>query len=158
MKSIYFKDINLNDSFFDSLKEDYPNFSEWFKKKGEEQAFIHTNDNKEIDGFLYLKLETDETINILGNDDESICLPAIKRLKVGTFKINAHGTKLGDLFMGKIVRFATKQDVEEVYATIFDKHQGLIKLFEANKFVLIGRSHTKSNNNDREGYYFRKEK
>lgn len=29
----YFKDIDLSDPFFDSLKEDYPGFSEWFEKK-----------------------------------------------------------------------------------------------------------------------------
>lgn len=35
-----FSSINLDDPFFNSLKEDYPEFSVWFKKKSEDYAYI----------------------------------------------------------------------------------------------------------------------
>lgn len=33
LEKVQFKKIDLFDSFFDSLKSDYKEFSEWFKKK-----------------------------------------------------------------------------------------------------------------------------
>ncbi|WP_279717386.1 hypothetical protein [Chelonobacter oris] len=33
-----FQDIDLNDPFFDSLKLDYKEFSDWFVKKHNEEA------------------------------------------------------------------------------------------------------------------------
>ena len=33
-----FADIDLNDPFFDSLKEDYPGFEEWFDRKASTKA------------------------------------------------------------------------------------------------------------------------
>ena len=33
MKQYKFSDIDLSDPFFDTLKGDYPEFSEWFSKK-----------------------------------------------------------------------------------------------------------------------------
>lgn len=33
MKQHKFGDIDLSDPFFDSLKEDYPEFTEWYTKK-----------------------------------------------------------------------------------------------------------------------------
>lgn len=55
-------------------------------------------------------------------------MPAASRLKVGTFKIDAHNTKLGEHFIKKIVAAALYMGVTEIYVTIFEKHQGLIKI------------------------------
>ncbi|MCZ8489878.1 hypothetical protein O9992_31010 [Vibrio lentus] len=35
-----FSEINLNDSFFDSLKADYVEFSDWFDRKAENKALV----------------------------------------------------------------------------------------------------------------------
>lgn len=43
-----FADIDLNDTFFNSLKEDYPGFDAWFEKKSKDnsEAYVqYTNDN-----------------------------------------------------------------------------------------------------------------
>lgn len=32
IKKVYFSELNLNDHFFDSLRDDYIEFDEWFKK------------------------------------------------------------------------------------------------------------------------------
>ena len=90
---VHFSDINLQDKFFNSLKEDYLEFVDWFAKKSEDLAYLSHNEARQIDGFLYLKRED----NVLTDINPE--LPMKPRLKVGTFKIDAHGTKLGDRFV-----------------------------------------------------------
>lgn len=48
-----FRNINLADPFFDSLKQDYKEFTDWFNKKANqnESAFVFYLDEK-IDGFM----------------------------------------------------------------------------------------------------------
>lgn len=79
----YFGNVDLNDDFFKSFKEDYPGFEKWFKKKSNEPVYISTSDDNKLCAFLYLKLE-DQNENYL--DIEPILPPKNKRLKIGTFK------------------------------------------------------------------------
>lgn len=82
-----FSSIKLDDVFFDSLKNDYPGFEDWFnrKVKAGKVAFVQYDDEGKLQGFLFLKDETAEV-------DEHITplMEPKKRLKVGTFKIEAH--------------------------------------------------------------------
>lgn len=56
VKKTTFSKVNLNDPFFDSLKNDYLGFQKWFIKKYDEEAYVcSTNDS--IYGFLYLKTQ-----------------------------------------------------------------------------------------------------
>ena len=86
-----FAEVDLRDSFFQSLRDDYPGFDEWFKGKFNQDAFVQYK-NQKIVGFLYLKIEEE----IVTDVNPNIC--ANKILKVGTFKIDAHGTKMGEQF------------------------------------------------------------
>lgn len=61
-----------------------------------------------------------------------------KILKVGTFKINAHGTKMGEQFIKIIMDYAINEDVDICYTTIFLKHQKLIALMESFGFEEYG--------------------
>lgn len=47
---------DINDPFFDSLKEDYPEFEDWYLKKAKEgkQAFTY-NDENGLGAFVMLK-------------------------------------------------------------------------------------------------------
>lgn len=56
---------------------------------------FENDDTKSIDGFLFLKVED----GLVG--DVTPPLAPMTRIKVGTFKINAHGTKLGERFVKK---------------------------------------------------------
>ena len=141
-----FRDIDLNDNFFDSLKADYAEFSDWFNKKAENKALIHFDENNVLNGFLYLKPEEDE-LNIDPPQGK------LKRLKVGTMKIDAHGTRLGERFIKKIFDYAFYEKVEEIYVTIFNKHDSLIQLFKKYDFNLIGLKHS---NNGSENVLIRK--
>lgn len=146
LKYTKFKDINIDDPFFDSLKQDYAEFTKWFEKKGEEFAYIFISDSSisnHIDGFLYLKIEPKlikETTPPLIADGENW-------LKVGTFKINAHGTKLGERFIKKIFDTAITSKIKDIYVTIFDKHKQLLNLFEKYGFITEAQ---KTTNNGKE--------
>jgi len=148
IESKYFKDISLNDEFFDSLKTDYNEFTTWFNKKSsdDKHAFTLYEDNN-LMAFLYLKIE--EEID----KDISPQLELKKRLKVGTFKIDAHGTKLGERFIKKIFDVAVFKKIDEIYVTIFEKHKGLINLLETFGFYKYG---TKTNSNGVEFVFIKK--
>ena len=131
-----FSDIDLNDFFFDSLRASYPEFNEWYNKKAAAgaTAYCYYVDN-ELKDFLYLKIEEEEL------SDLTPALPAKKRLKVGTFKVdndNRHTTR-GERFMKKIMDMAIAEDVDEIYVTMFptEELQGLIRMFEKFGFSHI---------------------
>ena len=123
-----FKDIDLSDKFFDSLKESYAEFPDWFAKKSNENAYVILGNDGSINGFLYLKVEEGQIADVEPQ------LPAAKRLKVGTMKINAHGTKLGERFIKKIFDHALFEGVTQVYLTVFEQHTPLINLIEKYGF------------------------
>lgn len=131
-----FSDIDLNDSFFDSLRATYPEFNEWYNKKAAAgaTAYCYYVDN-ELKDFLYLKIEEEELSDLIP------ALPAKKRLKVGTFKVDnedRHTTR-GERFMKKIMDKAIAEDVDEIYVTMFptEELQGLIRMFEKFGFSHI---------------------
>ena len=130
-----FADIDLNDAFFDTLKDDYPGFEAWFQKKSKEnsKAYVqYTNNN--LQAFLYLKDESGEELT-----DVTPIRPACKRMKVGTFKIDAHNTKLGERFVKKIMDAALYMKADEIYVTIFPKHEGLIRILQRYGFNKEGK-------------------
>ena len=131
-----FSDIDLNNPFFDSLRASYPEFNEWYNKKAAAgaTAYCYYVDN-ELKDFLYLKIEEEEL------SDLTPVLPAKKRLKVGTFKVDnedRHTTR-GERFMKKIMDMAIAEDVDEIYVTMFptEELQGLIRMFEKFGFSHI---------------------
>lgn len=134
MKLYKFSDINISDPFFNTLKVDYPEFSEWFSKKSKSgaQAYIKKNTSGLLEAFLYLKKETEEVTDV------NPPMPAANRLKVGTLKIEAHNTRLGEGFIKKIMQSATYIKAEEIYVTVFPKHEPLIKLLKRYGFVEYG--------------------
>ena len=127
-----FSDINLEDSFFLSLKEDYPEFEVWFNKHRDRDAYVLFDDKQNIQGFLHLKTEHDIV------EDVVPVIKADRILKVATFKVNAHGTKMGEQFIKIIMDNAINEDVELCYVTVFPKHEGLIDLIQEFGFEEYG--------------------
>ncbi|MEN0666951.1 N-acetyltransferase [Caldifermentibacillus hisashii] len=126
-----FNEINLLDPFFNSLKEDYPDFEHWFKRKENEEAYILLNNNL-LEGFLYLKYENGPI------QDVKPTINCNKALKIGTLKINPHGTRLGERFIKKALDYAIIGNVDVCYVTIFEKHAALLSLLEKYGFVRYG--------------------
>lgn len=134
-----FSDINLNDPFFDSLKSDYQEFSDWFQRKSSEKALVARSENaNEIIGFLYLKQEDGDLSDISPN------LNLGPTVKIGTFKINPHGTRLGERFLKKCFDYALDLNAESLYVTIFEKHISLLYLFVSYGFSRIAQKETKN--------------
>ena len=130
-----FNDVDLADPFFDSLKAQYKEFPKWFEKKAKSSEPVYVVDDDAtgvLRGFVYLKRE-DEAI-----DDVIPPLPAAPRLKVGTLKVIAKGTKLGERIIKRIFDRAIEEGVTEIYVTVFDTHQKLIDLFQRYGFEQTG--------------------
>ena len=139
VQKLKFGKIDLNDSFFDSLKEDYTGFDKWFIKKYDDEAYITVNSNNGmLLSFLYLKIE-DEKENY---SNITPPLPSKRRLKIGTFKVISNGFRLGERFLKIIFDNALKNHVQEIYVTIYDKRpeqRRLIELLEQWGFGLWGK-------------------
>ncbi|HCE3311644.1 TPA: N-acetyltransferase [Vibrio parahaemolyticus] len=136
-----FADINLEDAFFKTLKEDYEEFSDWFKKKSDNNALVLYNTAGTIEGFLYCKFEQGP------GDDTVPLLPNTQHMKVGTFKFNPQQTRRGDRYLKKIFDYALANDpkVDDIYVTVFgDKHQYLVSLFEKYGFKKYGTKPSKN--------------
>ncbi len=132
-----FSYFNHNDAFFDSLKESYIEFPDWLNKKARnnESAYVLYDTAGKIEGFLYLKLE-----NNVSDVDPS--LPGNTHLKIGTFKFESKGTLRGQRFIKKVFDTAIVMEVDNIYVTVFEKHDYLIRLFEKYGFYKHGEKHT----------------
>lgn len=119
-----FGKVDLSNSFFDTFRCSYRGFNEWFERKCDETAYICRNERDEILGFLYLKLEDVEENY---SDIEPRFGPK-RRLKVGTFKVESTGFRLGERFVKIIFDNAQLQKVDEIYITLFTDRSELLAL------------------------------
>ena len=120
----YIGNIDVSNIFFDSLRDSYDGFDTWFARKSNEEAYICRSDKNMILGFLYLKTED------IDSDYHDI-VPTFepkRRLKVGTFKIDSTGFRLGERFVKIIFDNAIERKVEEIYVTLFEDRQELLAL------------------------------
>ncbi|WP_342609243.1 N-acetyltransferase [Vibrio tritonius] len=135
-----FSEINLDDPFFNTLKQDYAEFSDWFNRKSDKNALVLYNDKNQIEGFLYCKREQGP-----GNDTSPL-LPDTNHFKVGTFKFNPQQTRRGDRYLKKIFDYAllsNSQKVDDIYVTVFsEKHPYLSNLFKKYGFIEYGKKTT----------------
>ncbi len=137
-----FAEVDLDDPFFDTLKEDYNfdnnEFVNWYKKKSEQNEPVYTYYNEDIlKGFLYLKVEDGDSYSNIKPE-----MPKRRRLKVGTFKVDSTGFRLGERFFKIIFDNARLLKVEEIYVTLFEhKRKEVAKLktdFEKWGFTKFG--------------------
>jgi predicted nucleic acid-binding protein len=142
VKKEYFGNINLNDEFFNSFKEDYAEFESWFNLKADKESYVCLVENK-VKAFLFLKVEN-------AGENYNDIVPAFsnkKRLKIGTFKVTSTGYKLGERFLKVIFDNALANNVDEIYVTIFQKReeqQRLVNLLEEWGFKKWGTKRTRN--------------
>ncbi|MCD7893579.1 MAG: hypothetical protein LUG60_07755 [Erysipelotrichaceae bacterium] len=128
----YLYNVDTSDSFFDSLRNDYYQFDNWIKKKKLEHSkawLTYTTDNK-VGAFLNLKIENEFEIY----NDFIKPFKNGKRLKISTFKVQDNGKLIGEIFIKIIFDTALKNNLNEIYVTIFDKQEKLIDLFKEYGF------------------------
>jgi predicted RNA-binding protein with PUA-like domain len=130
--------VDVHTEFFDSFRQDYGGgaFDRWFARKSDETAYV-CYEGASLVAFLYLKVEGLEENY---GDVEPRFTPK-HRLKIGTFKVEMNGYKLGERFLKIIFDNALRQNVEEIYVTIFQKtlgQQRLVKILEDFGFTQHG--------------------
>ncbi len=123
VKKVDFAQVDLQDTFFDSFREDYIGFDKWFNKKADEIAYVCYSNNI-LSAFLYIKVE-EETENY---SDIEPNFKRKKRLKIGTLKVTSNGFKIGERFLKIIFDNALQYNVSEIYVTIFDKRPEQVRL------------------------------
>lgn len=124
VKKQYIGDVDVTNVFFDSLRDSYMEFDAWFARKSNEEAYVCYSDQNMILGFLYLKTEN---IDSDYHDITPVFFPR-KRLKIGTFKIDSTGFRLGERFIKIIFDNAIERNVEEIYVTLYENRPELIAL------------------------------
>jgi hypothetical protein len=134
--SVRFSAVDLSDTFFDSLKYDYPEFGDWYGRKADagESAFVVTDDEG-VMAFLYLKPEPGEPIALSEGE-----LAGTPRLKIGTLKISerSRGDRLGEGAIGMALWQWRNSHLPEVYVTVFEKHAPLVGMLKKFGFVCAG--------------------
>ncbi len=108
--------LNLSDPFFDPLKEQYPEFTEWFKKISQEgrRSFAYFEEDGSLGALMISKVEQEPIAS-------EPPLPSKKRMKIALLKVDHAGYKIGELFVKLAVHSAIATDCEELYLTHFVK-------------------------------------
>lgn len=102
----------LNDEFFDSLREDYT-FDKWFKEKAREQrkAWVYRDEENKLGALCIYAHQENEPIN-----DAGLLLSGTS-LKLCTFKVaqGCRGRKIGELFLKAAFHYATDNHLEHIF-------------------------------------------
>lgn len=135
LKECYAHDINLNQPFFDSLKEAYQDFEWWWYEKCVKQSrkcWIY-EEEKVIKAFLMLK-EEDQPI------ETSPPVPAGRRVKITTLKVDLSGSKMGELFLKMAFQYCINNQFFETYLTHFEEEDdSLVYLIRNYGFEYVGK-------------------
>lgn len=112
LKEDFIYNIDINDPIFQSLKEEYEEFNNWFNKISREgrKCWVHYRKGGTIGALLIYKIENEPI-------DSIPPLPLMKRLKIATLKVVHTGYKIGELFTKLAVDFSIKNDITEIYLT-----------------------------------------
>lgn len=137
VKKEFFGKVNVEDSFFDSFRSEYPQFNRWFARKSDEIAYSCTSETGEIVAFLYLKKEGPQE----NYSDINPQFAPKSRIKIGTLKVKANGYKIGERFIKIVFDNAFINHVDEIYVTAFcrtEDHVRLLSLLEEWGFRKAG--------------------
>jgi GNAT superfamily N-acetyltransferase len=123
--------IPMTDSIFDSLRDGYEGFDDWWREKCVRQrrkCWVVTDEGM-LAGIVVRKEEN--------ASDSDATLPGSKILKVCTFKVRPErrGIKLGELLLKQILWFAQKNQFEVVYLTTYPAQTTLIELLQYYGFA-----------------------
>ena len=119
----------LQVSFFDSLREGYDGFNDWFVKCAQENRRCYVlRIEKSIAALLIFNREKKEDHKLPGIEDDA--------LKMCTLKVaeTAFGYRLGELFLNKMFTYCINASVGHLYLTVFPHHVHLIELLEKYGF------------------------
>ena len=122
--------IDGGDSFFDSLRDDYEGFDDWFTEKcvRAHRWCWAIRLGGRLAGIAIRKEETGQEADCSGGGE--------KILKICTFKIASdfQGEKLGEQLLKQVLWWGDRNRFDRVYLTVFPKHGELIDLLSGYGF------------------------
>lgn len=127
-------EIDVEDVFFDSLRQGYPNFNDWYRKKAEEgrQAWAILS-GRIISALCIYKEEHDERVTTAG------AILFGRSLKLCTLKVADLGRKYGERLLYVAFNYAMDNKFDYVYIQVQDeKHGYLISLLTDFGFTKFG--------------------
>jgi hypothetical protein len=126
--------VPLSDDIFDSLREGYPGFDQWWRTKcvpNHRPCWV-VSIGGEIAGLVVRKEGT--------HAEAETRHAGPKILKVCTFRVKPQfrGEKLGELLVKQILWFAQKNAFDLVYVTTFESQAVLIEVLQYYGFAMTG--------------------
>ena len=136
----------LDDIFFDSLRNDYKEFNDWYAKSETDiyKSSYYWIDNG-VQAFLALKIEN-ESLVLNGQE----ILPKSRRLKIATIKSNPSLPGFSEFVIYQAMKMAQSENITEIYFSIIPNTDNKEKLLEISKlygFKEIGKSQFSSDGN-----------
>lgn len=133
VKEIKAHQIDCKQPFFDSLRDSYPDFDQWWENKCVKQhrpCWVVSDDN-ELAGLVVWKKET-------GNDTDALT-KVDHILKICTFKVNEdkRGVKLGELLLKQVLWYVQKNRYDLAYLTTYSDQSSLRSLLEFYGFCHV---------------------
>jgi ribosomal protein S18 acetylase RimI-like enzyme len=126
--------IDHEEEFFDSLRDGYPEFNEWWQEKciGERRPCWVVYDDDVLAGLIVRKDETPADTDAISD--------AKRILKICTFKVRPEkrGVKLGELLLKQVLWFAQTNNYDLAYLTAYEDQEALISLLEFYGFRKTG--------------------
>ena len=118
-------EIPLTDEFFDTLREGYDGFDEWWRKCVHDHRRCWAVFDDTLAGLIVRKDNESRS-------ETQATLPGDKILKICTFKVRPEnrGTKLGELLLKQALWFAQSNNYDVIYLTTKAEQQALIDLLE----------------------------
>ena len=137
VEEIFLYEVDIEQSFFDSLRKGYDGYDKWYLEKAQEQrkAWCVRN-NGVVYAICIYKEEERPLINDNGTPLDG------KALKLCTFKVgeDVRGRKLGERLLYFAFRYATENNIPYVYLHIFgEEHEKLVSLCEDYGFQPCGK-------------------
>lgn len=127
-------EIDGQDKFFDSLRDGYPEFDDWWREKCVKQhrSCWVVYDSEKLVGLIVRKDEDE--------GDTDAVTKAKKILKICTFKVapESRGVKLGELLLKQVLWYAQRNLYDLAYLTTYEDQVALMELLEYYGFRNAG--------------------
>lgn len=138
VKEKYLHEFNVKSSFFDSLRDGYKEFDDWFIEKAREQrqAWCILDSNNNLQAICIYKEEISPVISDDGKTIEG------KTLKLCTFKVGEtiRGRKIGERLLYTAFKYAIENHYNWVYLHTYGfEHELLVSLCLDYGFECVGR-------------------
>lgn len=126
----------LNEQFFDSLRDGYPEFNKWFIEKSQDgrRAWVCWNEDSSLGGLCIYAHQHNEQVTL----DKTL---NGESLKLSTFKVGeaSRGKKIGELFLKAAFRYASFNNLEHIFIHgDEEQHHFLFEMLQDFGFEKIG--------------------